>query len=134
MSRIEFKYQRESSNIFPSIARPRVTLQLFSRVFREWITVEDVLADTGADISVLPKTLGMILVGEISNKRRHKIHGLVSSAYLYLHRLRMRLDGKEMVATFAIANSDTVPPTLGRKYGLDRFKVVFDRGKKLKFS
>jgi predicted aspartyl protease len=134
LSRIEFKYQKESSNIFASIKRPRVTLQVFSRVFREWIVVEDVLADTGADISIIPKTLGIILVGEITNRRRYKIQGMVSSAFMYLHRLKVRLDGKELSATFAIANSDNVPPTLGRKQGLDKFKVVFDRGQKLRFS
>jgi len=133
LSKIEFKYQKESSNIFASIRRPRVTLQIFSRVFKEWIMVEDVLADTGADISIIPKTLGIILVGDITKRRRYKIHGMVSSTFMYLHRLKIRLNGKELLATVAIANSDNVPPTLGRKHGLDKFKVIFDRGQKLRF-
>jgi len=53
---------------------------------------------------------------------------------MYLHRLKIRLNGKELSATVAIANSDNVPPTLGRKHALDKFKVVFDRGQKLRFS
>lgn len=111
-----------------------MTLQIFSRVFKEWITVEDVLADTGADISIIPKTLGIILVGDIIKRRRYKIHGMVSSTFMYVHRLKIRLDGKELLVTVAIANSDNVPPTLGRKHGLDKFKVIFDRGQKLRFS
>ncbi|MCP4631617.1 MAG: hypothetical protein GY855_01730 [candidate division Zixibacteria bacterium] len=134
MSEITFRYSNEKSNIFENIKRPRIRVYVYSKVFKEWVTIDDVLADTGADVSILPKTLGIVLVGKISNRRRFKINGMVSHTFAYIHELRTRLNGREIKATYAIANSDDIPPTLGRMGGLDKFKVTFEKGRVLKFS
>ncbi len=134
MSEVTFRYQDETSNIFKRIKRPRLKLQIYSRVFREWIIIEDVLADTGADISILPKTLGAVLVGKIINKKRYKISGLVAHSYMYLHNLRTKINGREIKAIFAVANTDDLPPTLGRKGALDKFEVTFEKGRLLKIK
>ncbi len=134
MSEIKFRYQLEDSNIFESIKRPRVRMHIYSRVFKEWLSIEDVLVDTGADLSILPVTLGTVLVGDIKNKRRFKITGLVSHTYMYLHNLSTRLNGKVIKALFAIADTDDLPPTMGRKGALDKFDVTFQKGRTITFK
>ena len=134
MSEISFLYKNEKSNIFKIIKRPRVRVYIFSKVFREWITIDDVLTDTGADISILPKTLGLVLVGKITNRRRFKITGMISHTFMYLHELRTRINGRVIKALYAIAETDDLPPTLGRKGALDKFEVTFVKGKFLKFK
>ncbi|MBD3232490.1 MAG: hypothetical protein GF315_02065 [candidate division Zixibacteria bacterium] len=134
MSEIKFRYQLEDSNIFASIKRPRVCMHVYSRVFREWIAIEDVLVDTGADLSILPVTLGTVLVGDIKNNRRFKITGLVSHTYMYLHNLSTKLNGKVIKVLFAIADTDDLPPTMGRKGALDKFDVTFQKGRTITFK
>ncbi len=134
MAEVIFRYQKEKSNIFNNIKRPRIRVNIYSKVFKEWITIEDVLADTGADISVLPKTLGVVLVGKIPNRRRYKISGMVSHTFIYLHELRTRINGREIKGLYAIANSDDLPPTLGRMGALDKFEVTFDKGKTIRIK
>ena len=134
MAEITFRYQNEKSNIFDNIRRPRIRVYIYSKVFKEWITIEDVLADTGADISILPKTLGVVLVGKIPNRRRYKISGMVSHTFVYLHELRTRINGREIKGLYAIANSDDLPPTLGRMGALDKFEVSFIKGKTIKIK
>jgi predicted aspartyl protease len=126
-----FRYQIERSNIFDRIKRPRILIHIYSKVFREWITIEDVLADTGADISILPKSLGIVLVGKISNRRRYKLTGMVSHTFVYLHELRTRINGREIRGLYAISSNDDMPPTLGRMGALDKFEVTFRKGKSL---
>ncbi len=134
MARIVFDYQTEGSNIFPRIKRPRMTIDIYSSVLRQWIEIGDVLPDTGADVSILPYTLGAVIVGHVNQGKRYKIHGMVSSTYMYLHDLTVRISDRKIRATFAISLSDEVPPTLGRVKALDKFRVVFDRGKLIIFS
>jgi hypothetical protein len=134
LSEATFRYHKEESNIFKSIKRPRIQIHIYSKVFKEWVTIDDILADTGADISILPKTLGIVLVGKISNRRRYKISGMVSSTFMYLHELRTRIDSKEIKGLYAIANTDDIPPTLGRMSGLDKFQVTFDKGKLIRIK
>ncbi|MBD3168705.1 MAG: hypothetical protein GF307_04425 [candidate division Zixibacteria bacterium] len=134
MGEVTFRYQNEKSNIFDKIRRPRMTVFIYSKVFKEWITVEDVLADTGADISVLPKTLGIVLVGKVKNRKRYKITGLVSDTYVYLHELRTKVNGRIIRGLFAIANNDDIPPTLGRMGALDKFTISFEKGKLIRIK
>lgn len=134
MSEITFTYEKEKSNIFKVIGRPRMRINIYSKFYKEWVTIDGVLADTGADISVLPKTLGQVLVGKIKNRRRYKITGLMSHSYMYLHELSTKINGRAIRALYAIADTDDLPPTLGRKGALDKFEVTFDKGKILRLK
>ena len=62
----------------------------------------DVLADTGADLSVLPKSLGILIVGDIREGKKYRITGLAGySKYIYLHRLTTKIGRKKIKAAFA---------------------------------
>lgn len=129
-------YSREESNIFETVMRPRVNLSLYSEVLSQWIAVDDVLADTGADLSLLPRSLGVLLVGNIRRGKRFRITGLVSNSvrYFYLHPIKVKLGAKKFNAAFAIAAGDDIPPTLGRISALDRMNIEYKKGRLLSIT
>ena len=113
-----------------------MNISLYSKVLSQWITVDDVMADTGADLSLLPRSLGMLLVGNIRDGKRYKMTGLIAGSprYFYLHSIKVRLGLKKFDAIFAIAAGDDVPPTLGRISALDRVTVEYSKGRRLIIS
>ncbi|MCD6162293.1 MAG: hypothetical protein J7K40_07755 [candidate division Zixibacteria bacterium] len=124
-------YVNEESNVFRMIKRPKLSMSIYSKQFEQWIYVEDVLADTGADISVLPESMGILMVGDYRKGERFKITGLLPQniANMYIHKLSIRIGSKVFRTRFAISNSNDIPPTLGRVGGLDKFDIQYKRGK-----
>jgi hypothetical protein len=92
--------------------------------------------DTGADLSVLPYSQGLIFIENIESGKRTEVSGIVPYAKLtvYLHDLKLRVDGEEFKAPILIAESDDVPPILGRVKAIDQFLAEFDKGKELRFK
>jgi hypothetical protein len=131
---IKFPYKDEESRIFGKIKRPRIDVEIFSEVRKEWIMVLDLLADTGADISVLPAFIGKLLVDDITTGKYVEIKGIDPSAVLiaFVHELKMKINGKEFELPIALAESNNVPSILGRVNGLDLFDANFIEGKELK--
>lgn len=113
---IEFPYREEESDVLEKVKRPRVKIKIFSKVTNEWETIDEVLADTGADFCVLPRFVGNILVEDITQGKYIEIKGVVPGVRLiaYLHELRVKIDEDEFVAPVALADSDDVPCLLGR--------------------
>ncbi len=133
--RITIPYAKEGSNIFESVLRPRLSIDIYSEFLSDWITIDDVLADTGADLSVLPKSLGVLLVGDIREGRKYRVTGLAGySKYIYLHRLTTRIGRKKIKAAFAIAVTDDIPPTLGRIDALDKMNIEYQKGRRMVIS
>ena len=128
-----FKYKEKESGIFGKIKRPLVDLKMYSPKSKKWILINEILADTGADISILPKSLGESIIGDITTGRYLEIRGITPLAFLgvFIHNLKCQIGESEFKATFAIANSDDVPPILGRVKGLDLFEVIFCCGKEI---
>ena len=62
---IEFPYREEESDIFELVKRPRVKIKVFSKLVNDWVTIDEVLADTGADFCVLPRYIGETLVQDM---------------------------------------------------------------------
>ncbi len=126
-------YVDEESTVFKTVRRPKLDLSFYSKQMRCWVKIENILADTGADISVLPKSLGLLLIGDFKNGLRYKVSGLTPDSidHMYIHKLSVKLGNKKFRTDFAISNSDNVPPTLGRRGALDKFEVVYQKGKNL---
>ncbi|OQX92283.1 MAG: hypothetical protein B6D58_03565 [candidate division Zixibacteria bacterium 4484_95] len=126
-------YVSEQSNVFKKIKRPKLKLSIYSKYLKCWISIEDILADTGADISILPKSLGILMVGNYKNGKRYRITGLLpeTATNMYLHKLSVRLADRKFKTTFAISNSNDIPPTLGRVGGLDNLDIQYKRGQKI---
>ena len=133
---IEFPYREEESDVFEKVKRPRVKIRIFSKVSSDWETIDEVLADTGADFCVLPRFIGCILVEDITQGKYVEIKGVVPGVRLiaYLHELRVKIDGDEFVAPVALADSDDVPCIFGRVHVLDLFYANFAKGEKLELK
>jgi len=129
-------YVREESNLFSNIRRPKLKLSLYSKFMKCWIKIDDVLADTGADISILPENLGILLLGNYKVGPKYEITGLLPDniSSMYIHRLSVKIGSKNIRTDFAIAGSNNVPPTLGRMGGLDKFCIHYRRGRDMVIS
>ena len=136
MPEISFRYKNEESRIFGKIKRPRINVEIFSKIKGDWILIIDVLADTGADISVFPAFIGKLVVDDITTGKYVEIKGIEPSAVLiaFLHQLKMRIQGREFELPVALADSNNVPSLLGRVKGLDLFDADFFEGEKLTLS
>ena len=55
---IEFPYVEEESDVLDTVKRPRIKMNALSELVSDWITIDEVLADTGADFCVLPRYIG----------------------------------------------------------------------------
>lgn len=126
-----FPYKERGSGIFGKTKRPLIDLYVFSEARKAWLFLAEVLADTGADISVLPRTIGESLVKDIKRGRYLEIRGITPGAYteVFIHQFICKIRDFKFKAPFAIADSDDVPPILGRAGGLDLFEAVFYKGK-----
>jgi hypothetical protein len=133
---VEFPYKEEKSDIFKTVKRPRIKLKVFSQTEKEWVLIDEVLADTGADFSVLPRYIGEMLVKDITKGKYIEIKGVVPGVRLiaYIHNLKIRINEKEFEAPVALADSDDVPMIFGRIKGLDLFDANFLKGEKLRLK
>ena len=113
-----------------------LSLECYSQRSGRWVWLSDLLADTGADVSILPRHLGMILVNDLRAGKRVELNGVAPNASLptFLHTLRCRWNGHEFSLLVAIAETNGVPPLLGRVHGLDRLTAVFAKGRYLELS
>ena len=74
---IKIPYSPGKSNIFGTILRPLVPIKIYSKTKNTWIPVYDTLADTGADITLLPRYLGEMVVNDITSGMYVEIKGIV---------------------------------------------------------
>lgn len=126
-----FKYKKQESGLFGKVPRPVIELEAYSEIIDDWIVLENVLADTGADISMLPRSIGEALVLDITRAKKARIKGVVPEATVnvYIHTLKFKLNSKQFVLPVAIADSGNVPPIFGRVKGLDLFNAIFKKGR-----
>ena len=92
----------------------------------------NLLADTGADLSIFPSAVGELLLGKIAHEHPVMIRGIVPGTVLksYLHRLRCRFNGRTFWLLAAIAETE-VTAVLGRVEGLDRLTATFVKGREV---
>jgi len=126
-----YYYKECDSGIFGKVKRPLISIDV--KTFDgTWLHLRDILADTGADISLLPRDIGELVVGDITQGKTLELRGVVPYAKLivFIHDVCFRVDDKEFIAPTAIAESNDVLPILGRVKSLDLFETVFDKGRK----
>ena len=133
MSR-SFPYRRRQSPLFGQVLRPLVDFEIRSKVLDEWTTVENALADTGADASLIPSSIGSVLVEDITSGPRTDVGGVVPGARLpaYLHSFTYRLGKRVFEAPTFIADVEECPVLLGRMGALDRWRATYAHGRVLR--
>lgn len=127
---VKYPYSKQPSKIFNTILRPLVTIKIYSLTKKIWVPIYEVLADTGADITVLPRYLGEFIVDDITKGKYIEIKGIVPTAVViaFVHNLKLKIAGKEFKTKVAIADTNNVRPILGRFNTMDLFSVIFQKG------
>ena len=126
-----FDYKEQSSDIFGKVFRPLIELEVHSEVEKDWIKLKNILADTGADVSILPRNTGELILTDITKGKVYEVKGIVPFAKLivYINNLKFRINSREFELPVGIADSNDVLPILGRVKGLDLFNANFNKGK-----
>jgi hypothetical protein len=122
-------YSEKESRIFGKMLKPVIYMEIFSRTHELWCGIDDVLVDTGADITLIPRDIGKGLVDDVFSGEKASIKGITPfELSVYIHELKVRVTGKEFVTKVAIADADEVPIVLGRFNALDLFDARFLKG------
>lgn len=106
--------------------RPRLPVQVKGKR-GNWVTISLYL-DTGADISILPKSSADILGIPLRSGSEVIVVGLAGELIrAYIHELECKLgDFEPLSAKFAISEKETVVPVLGREGFFQRFNFKFN--------
>lgn len=128
MTQFVFPYVEQEHPIFGTVKRPLIKIGLYSERFQKWLAVDKVLADTGADISVVPLPFGEILFDEVELGQPIQLGGVLASnliANAFVHQVRAKIGDHEFEMPIAVSTSSRIPPILGRQGALEQFKVSF---------
>ena len=129
-----YPYRGRGSPIFGKVLRPLVDFEVMSELTGDWVRIEDALADTGADASVLPLHIGLLVVNKVASGKRYVVHGVVPGASLsvFLHEVDCRIGRRRFTAPILIADSMDVPAILGRAGAIDRWRATYAHGRLLR--
>lgn len=126
---MRFRYTEKESRVVGRILKPLIEIEIFSEDGL-WYGVDEVLVDTGADITLLPRSVGEELVHDIRSGEKASIKGItLAELTVYIHTLNIKVARREFETKIAIADSNEVPVVLGRFEALDIFNAEFVKGK-----
>lgn len=132
---ISFKYEAVASRMFGTLYRPVVKVQFWSEATQSWKTVQ-MLVDTGADYSILPRYLATWLQLEIKDTGKvHETQGVGGVQKIYMvDKLRARIGKFEREVPVGIIDSTQVPPLMGRLGFFETFEAEFSRQRRITFG
>lgn len=123
---IIFKYKEESLGAgFGKIYRPVADVYLKTKA-NDWIEFHPYI-DSGADVTMIPLSLGKLLGLEVDQKKIQQIGGIRGSVPVTYTRNLLRLGEEEFPVHIAWSLIEDVPPLLGRTDLFDRFQVIFEQ-------
>lgn len=121
---IIFKYKREPSRDLSNfILRPVADVFLENKA-GGWIEFHPYI-DSGADVTLIPLSLGKLIGLKTDGKRIEKIGGIKGSIPAIYYKVNLRIGGLELSAKIAWALIEEVPPLLGRTDIFDNFHITF---------
>lgn len=121
---ITFRYREETAgNKGKTIKRPvaDISLQSFSG---KWIEFHPYI-DSGADVTLIPLSLGKLLGLTVDERDIQEIGGIRGSVPIIYHEIKMMIGEKKLKALIGWALIEEVPPLLGRVDVFDTFEVTF---------
>lgn len=127
---LEFEYRKERSELVGEILRPVADLKFKSTKEDSWIEVEAYI-DSGADITLIPLSLGKLLGFEFGKDNIKELSGISEGKIsVIIKKVPLRLGDIELNIRVAWALIEEVPALLGRLDVFDRFRIIFDEKKK----
>ncbi len=127
---VEFPFVRERANIVKSILRPLARV-VFNEEVPQWMYI-----DSGADVTLLPRSVGELLGFEIRRGEEIKeVKGLGNSRIpIVVRRVSMKVGEKKFEARVAWSLTEDVPLVLGRLDVFNKFDILFkEREEKVVF-
>lgn len=124
---IIFRYKNESGNNHQIIQRPVADISLQSSRGL-WFEFHPYI-DSGADITLVPLSLGKLLGFTKDSKKIEKISGISGSIPIIYLINEMKIGQYVFKAQIGWALTEDVPPLLGRKDVFDRFDITFKQAR-----
>ena len=124
MRRVQFKTQKELSDIFGPIWRPVIPVKLRNQ---DNILSCEVLVDSGADITLIPKRVGTYLGFTLTNEEEIKeLYGIGEGAAPFLIReVFIKIGNIEKQIRVGWALIEEIPILLGRLDLFNLFDIKF---------
>lgn len=122
---IRFPSTRGPSEIYGTLHRPNAKVYLLTQR-GTWLP-HYMLVDSGADYTLIPKSIGDFLgLRKKATEHLFKSGGVGGgSIWVVMRRVQMRIGPHQFPADVGWTNSDEVPLLLGRADVFDRFEVHF---------
>lgn len=121
---IIFKYKSEPSKIKDKfILRPVADVFIKSKSGK-WIKFNPYI-DSGADVTLIPLSLGKLIGLTIDDKKIEQIGGIRGSVPVIYFKCDVKIGEIQFPAQIAWALIEEVPPLLGRTDVFDKFNVEF---------
>ena len=132
---VTFSYEKSSSSILGTVYRPLAQVLFYSEPTQSWIKV-DMLVDTGADYSLLPKYLAEELgINLKKDCQALKTRGVGGNQKVYfLEKIKVKIGEMERMIPVGFLDSNDIPPLLGRHQFLETFEVTMSPKHTITFS
>ena len=121
--RADFPLQHKSSDL-GTIPEPIVPIEILTKYgFQRF----DFLVDTGADCSMMPKSMAKIIGMELKELSTMHFGGIEGKTVeTFIARMTIKITKKPIQVTCALSSNDQCPFILGRKDIFNRFDILFD--------
>lgn len=129
---VEFSFKKENSRIFGLIPRPVARIILING---DKQVPEMVYVDSGADVTLLPRSVGELLGFKIeANDKIEEIKGIGEWGIpIIIKKLKIKIGEKLIDARIAWSLVEEVPMLLGRLDVFKLFDVTFEKERKTVF-
>lgn len=124
--RLSFPFQYRGEGYLGRIYRPYAQVTLSSDKIDEWIPIE-LIVDTGADYTLLPKKYSSLLqINLKSDCRVEKTFGVGGREIVYQckSRVKFKIASFERIIPVGFLDRDDIPPLLGRLQALELLSLV----------
>lgn len=121
---IEFPFVKEKANIVPFVLRPIARVRI---TYESNEITQDMYVDSGADISLIPYSVGIALGFQLKAGEEIKRIGGVGGGKIsvVIRKVKMSINAEEFEARVAWCLSEEVPLILGRLDVFDKFDILF---------
>lgn len=124
---IIFRYKSERGRRGQQVLRPVADVWL--KKGNSWIEFHPYI-DSGADVSLIPLSLGELLGFEVNKDKIEEIGGIKGAVPVIYKRWPMKIGSETLKVLFAWALIEEVPPLLGRADIFEVFEVTFKQKKR----
>ncbi|PKP59385.1 MAG: hypothetical protein CVT89_01360 [Candidatus Altiarchaeales archaeon HGW-Altiarchaeales-2] len=128
---IKFRYKKGESKIFPDVYRPVADVNLWSSQREKWICVS-MYIDSGADITLIPKSIGELLGFEFNKSEIAELNGVGGGMVaVIIKKVPIRIEDHEFEVKVAWSMIEDVPCLMGQEGIFDRFDIKFKKKDKI---